>query len=700
MWLKVVLLATYLLCLFLLSRLFEAASWYHDTGTLISSFAALNPIELSVKKLKQLLDDRGVSYSGVVEKQELVALVESSGSPTSEEVMDVETPSKTSGESTKFTCGSHFYEEVEDTKDSAWLVQVVMDDMDPPLLPEKIWKEVRLKVKDFGVRTGVFKCSLDRRLCDRKGWTTARLILALPRGNKAKEDVIMHNYLLPSSSLSVLQWVRKHLASRVKEITSDSELEQWMTYTPSSKKTELRVILFSILKSCPMFLSALAIKFNGRVKFATVDTSTVKSYKKFINSLEQPVYLVVTPEKNFVYGKNRGECYNFKSMEFFLRTFVPEMNDIFLWSLVLVNAIAGFELFFMYSHIWKHFLLYVICVVKYNCVLFLLWLMVLGLYQFPFMQTCTDAFLQCVRCVSGSNIASVLRADYKSFYSSTFLLGTFVVFASISGFFLRKFKWLQVDDDTSIFAHWWSVPGETVISPYFFRSRVPLTRSIAPLDHDLEIGMELLIERLAVPNLWLQPVINMDYLKDLPVWRYRGWCEADDDDGKVEVLYSSDDENTNLITFKPVHESTVHDVESTVYTMSPQSNISPSNENSMASQEQCDKTHDQSIVDSAPCSNITSSSSSCAACGSDISSKPNSEKPEEQRAPQGMLEFRECSICLESYRYSELLCGLPCGHNFHMHCIMSWISRDNHCCPICRWPSYKCKNASLHLHTQ
>lgn len=79
MWLKVVLLASYLLCLFLLSRLFEAASWYHDTGTLISSFAALNPIELSVKKLKQLLDDRGVSYSGVVEKQELVALVESSG---------------------------------------------------------------------------------------------------------------------------------------------------------------------------------------------------------------------------------------------------------------------------------------------------------------------------------------------------------------------------------------------------------------------------------------------------------------------------------------------------------------------------------------------------------------------------------------------------------------------------------------------
>jgi hypothetical protein len=28
--------------------------------------------------------------------------------------------------STNFTCGSHFYEEVEDTKDSVWVVQVIV----------------------------------------------------------------------------------------------------------------------------------------------------------------------------------------------------------------------------------------------------------------------------------------------------------------------------------------------------------------------------------------------------------------------------------------------------------------------------------------------------------------------------------------------------------------------------------------------
>ena len=39
----------------------------------------LDPVSLSVKRLKTLLDQRGVSYAGVVEKQELTDLVDASG---------------------------------------------------------------------------------------------------------------------------------------------------------------------------------------------------------------------------------------------------------------------------------------------------------------------------------------------------------------------------------------------------------------------------------------------------------------------------------------------------------------------------------------------------------------------------------------------------------------------------------------------
>lgn len=79
MWLKLLLLTFYLIFLFVISRILETASWYQDTEGFFSSFAALDPIALSVKKLKQILDGRGISYSGVVEKQELIELIESSG---------------------------------------------------------------------------------------------------------------------------------------------------------------------------------------------------------------------------------------------------------------------------------------------------------------------------------------------------------------------------------------------------------------------------------------------------------------------------------------------------------------------------------------------------------------------------------------------------------------------------------------------
>jgi len=39
----------------------------------------LNPVSLSVRRLKALLDERGVSYTGVLERHELTELVQQSG---------------------------------------------------------------------------------------------------------------------------------------------------------------------------------------------------------------------------------------------------------------------------------------------------------------------------------------------------------------------------------------------------------------------------------------------------------------------------------------------------------------------------------------------------------------------------------------------------------------------------------------------
>jgi E3 ubiquitin-protein ligase RNF103 len=71
MWWKLVLLTIYLAVLFVLSRILEVFSNYHG--------GLLDPVSLSVRKLKAILDQRGISYNGVVERYELTSLVQTSG---------------------------------------------------------------------------------------------------------------------------------------------------------------------------------------------------------------------------------------------------------------------------------------------------------------------------------------------------------------------------------------------------------------------------------------------------------------------------------------------------------------------------------------------------------------------------------------------------------------------------------------------
>lgn len=63
-----------------------------------------------------------------------------------------------------FSGSAHFYEQVEDTKDSVWLVQVVpASGLGEPLLDDYRWQVVRHYLAPFAIQTGLFDCRLDRR---------------------------------------------------------------------------------------------------------------------------------------------------------------------------------------------------------------------------------------------------------------------------------------------------------------------------------------------------------------------------------------------------------------------------------------------------------------------------------------------------------------------------------------------------------
>ncbi|PKA49115.1 RING-H2 finger protein ATL52 [Apostasia shenzhenica] len=56
------------------------------------------------------------------------------------------------------------------------------------------------------------------------------------------------------------------------------------------------------------------------------------------------------------------------------------------------------------------------------------------------------------------------------------------------------------------------------------------------------------------------------------------------------------------------------------------------------------------------------------------------------KSSDGLVDARDCSVCLGEFRDGELVRLLPkCSHAFHLHCIDRWL-RSHVNCPLCRAP--------------
>ena len=45
---------------------------------------------------------------------------------------------------------------------------------------------------------------------------------------------------------------------------------------------------------------------------------------------------------------------------------------------------------------------------------------------------------------------------------------------------------------------------------------------------------------------------------------------------------------------------------------------------------------------------------------------------------------KQCAICCLNYQEGNKVFFLPCGHHFHVDCIMPWFNKS-HKCPNCRY---------------
>lgn len=765
MWLKLCFIVLYVLLLFVLARLFEALAWCELGLPGLPNCSSLNcrlldPVLLSVAQLKALLDQRGLSYEGVVEKSELTKLVTSSGQVSiedaeksqMEELSDVET---------NFTSGAHFIEQVEDAKDSVWLVQVSGSSQHSRgfnLLGDSRWKSLKRKMVKFGVRMGHLDCSLDPRYCHLKGWHSNFVLLALPSQHQKKASVALYNFSVsPVRETALIRWVRDKLDDKIERIADVKDFTSlWQHLGKKSHlEPEVRVVFFTKSGITPLFYSALSVKFPGRVKFGLVwlhpDNESSNGWQKILNLSKistLPAYVVYTAENNYTYGARYGEPYSFIGMERFLKTLYPCLNDIFINSFCLANAISWLEPFISNCGIIKRLKKFIWCVFKYNLMVILLWLPTIAVFQMPYLDQLPLLALKGVRMFSMSGLGQMLRGDYNYYLSHPiFLFLTFAIFVTFLTLLCKKFRSEEIDD----------------INDWFNFSQMRTLTHLRPNDffepmrvggYDLFGGLDVFGSRLSQPSLWLPSPVSPDYIQNLPTWKFCPVSLSERAQMNVKAMEASLISETSCVQSSEA-SSTSQENGAVFTTASRSSFLSQSSQSSTSSAQlngidqpmckdetegscQCGKptgdtkckavkmkTHnitpakdvdlERLSCTSAINPNFACSSSHCNACQksatpsrahthisfpqkSQHSNPCHSEsvdvsctsiKQEKSNFPAGYLESYQCVICLEEYAPLTSLCGLPCGHVFHETCIISWLNRDKHFCPMCRLPSYR-----------
>ncbi|XP_071491657.1 E3 ubiquitin-protein ligase RNF103-like [Diadema antillarum] len=522
---KVVFLLMFTLLLFMVARLLELIAWY-ETGLLMMKL--VDPVSLSVKKLKSLLDGRGLSYEGVVDKAELTHLLKASGGVMEGEVLMMEAEASAEEEeemTTKFSSKSQFDEEVEDKKDSVWLVQVIPRN-NGPLLGRKAWSTVVKKLSRFGIRHGTFDCSIDPIICKQKHWNLPLLLLAMPEGHRYKHHVTMATFTSAGKANQIISWVNTQLALRVKtqkRIASHT----FPADLVKSEDAAVKMVLLSQSKEPPMFFSALNLKYSGRVKFVFVNIKRDSIDWELDRDLAEnyPKYFIVTPEGKRIYGDKNGEYYNYKALDIYLHTLSPEANDIFVLSFTIVNIVCFIGLFVVQGGMAKRVCTFIWTLGKYNITFILLWLPLLGIIQLPCMSPILDYIYSLIRLTADTRLMVTLRQDWLMYSGHSYItIATFLLFCLFVQRISKKLHRPSHEDNMTS-ATWLRASLADFYS--FLLRPSPMFRNRSPHTSDhLEEGLDLLIEQMAVPDLWLHPKIPSTYIKDLLTWRYTcDWLE-------------------------------------------------------------------------------------------------------------------------------------------------------------------------------
>uniref|UniRef100_A0A914VTZ5 Potassium channel domain-containing protein n=2 Tax=Plectus sambesii TaxID=2011161 RepID=A0A914VTZ5_9BILA len=243
LWRRVEALCVFVMLMYLLLRVLEWNSY-----VLLGAYPhhVLDPLSINVRKLRGLLDRRGILFGGVFEKAELAALVRHSGGVTMVETEDAERlgvkgnssllPESINQEENVvvFTGADHFNEQVEDCKDSIWIVQVVAANGRMPVI-STAWRQLIAKLEPFGVRFGIYNCRDDMSVP-----SCCIFISVIVMSVIMRKPILRQASMTPSAAREGMKVLEKYCRKKYRNSSVLNELDEYDQFTPEPLSAPIR----------------------------------------------------------------------------------------------------------------------------------------------------------------------------------------------------------------------------------------------------------------------------------------------------------------------------------------------------------------------------------------------------------------------------------------------------------------------------
>ena len=540
MFMKVLLLFTYFILVLLCSRMVEfyvssIGCWQCLTTLVPALFDDL--ISTVTQQFNPHQQQKSEHQHGEYYTTENMESAESGSQEPSRTTEDAEGDMQITQQINNFGSYEEFQENLKDTT-SIWVVKVTATRR-KDIVNRKQWNWMSQRLKRYGIKMATYKCSQDSRLCAYRKLRSSTIVLATPKGYGVDVDFQVYENEETTNGEKkdvIYQWIKRKLNPKVKTVHSFSELTERpisrYKYNTQSKPS-MSFVYKSNGNSPPLLFTSLSVKFAGRIKFYMFRTKEVSSGTGNV--------FAMNPNTIYNYGEKQGEQFTYSCIEFFLRTLHPEVNDVFVASVILLNMACWLELFLQKGGPLKRLFYYAWGFAIANIILVSVWLLIIQLLYMPevqpFIEYCLNSFQQ----IMFTNFASVIRQDVIQLSKHLHIVFSgFVGYGILLGYLHYKF---QQSSETSSFNSLMDVIRYDIDELRdLFGS---LIRYITPSlrIYRFEESIERILHRLATPDLWLHSKSPTDYIHNLPTWNFL--CNETDcqhTKSKIKHGYTSDDD--------------------------------------------------------------------------------------------------------------------------------------------------------------